>query len=94
MIKYKVDHEKAKNIEFPFTLTNANKYTTCLGIERFLNTMYSERLCNKLKEYLTINKNTALIQKIEQKVEVKIGKDIPPDPEFLPKFIKEKIGFE
>ena len=52
--------------------------------------MFSQRLCNELKEYLTQNNNTTLIQKIE----VKIGKDIPPNPEFLPEFIKEKIGFQ
>ena len=51
-------------------------------------------LCNELKEYLTQNNNTTLIQKIEEKIEVKIGKDIPPNPEFLPEFIKEKIGFQ
>jgi len=56
--------------------------------------MFSQRLCNKLKEYLTQNNNTTLIQKIEEKIEVKIGKDIPPNPEFLPEFIKEKIGFQ
>ena len=52
--------------------------------------MFSQRLCNELKEYLTQNNNTTLIQKIEEKIEVKIGKDIPPNPEFLPEFIKEK----
>ena len=93
-IKYNADHEEAKKIEFPITLTEENKYTICLFIERLFNSMFSERLCNKLKEYLIKNNNTTLIQKIEQKIEVKIGKDIPPYPEFLPKFIKEKIGFE
>lgn len=93
-IKYNADHEEAKKIEFPMTLTEENKYTICLFIERLFNSMFSERLCNKLKEYLIKNNNTTLIQKIEQKIEVKIGKDIPPYPEFLPKFIKEKIGFE
>ncbi len=91
MLKYNANHEEAKNIEFPFTLNNSNKYTTCLGIERFLNTMGSERLCNKLKEYLSINNNTALIEKLDQKIAVKIGKDIPPNPEFLPDFILRKI---
>lgn len=43
--------------------------------------MFSQRLCNELKEYLTQNNNTTLIQKIEEKIEVKIGKDIPPNPE-------------
>ena len=93
-IKYSVDHEEAKKVEFPMTLTEENKYTLCLFIERLFNSMFSERLCEKLKEYYITNNNTLLIEKIEQKVEVKIGKDIPPYPEFLPNFIKEKIGFE
>lgn len=94
IIKYSADHEEAKKVEFPMTLTEENKYTICLFIERFFNSMFSQRLCDKLKEYLTENNNITLIQKIEQKIEVKIGKNIPPNPEFLPKFIKEKIGFE
>lgn len=89
-IKYNANHEEAKKLEFPLTLTEPNKYTICLYIERFFNSMFSQRLCNELKEYLTQNNNTTLIQKIE----VKIGKDIPPNPEFLPEFIKEKIGFQ
>lgn len=93
-IKYNANHEEAKKIEFPVTLNEENKYTICLFIERLFNSMFSQRLCDKLKEYLTQNNNTALIQKIEQKIEVKIGKDIPPHPEWLPEFIKEKIGFE
>lgn len=93
-IKYNANHEEAKKLEFPLNLTEENKYTICLCIERFLNSMFSQRLCDKLKEYLIQNNNTRLIQKIEEKIEVKIAKDIPPNPEFLPKFIKEKIGFE
>jgi len=92
MIKYNADHKKAKNIQFPFTLDNENKYTTCLFIERYFNDMFSERLCNKLKEYLNINNNRALIEKLDQKVVVKIGKDVPPDPEPLPNFIFSKMG--
>ncbi|WP_368559872.1 hypothetical protein [Acinetobacter indicus] len=94
IMKYNANHEKAKELKFPLTLTEENKYTICLFIERSFNSIFSHRLCDKLKEYLTQNNNTTLIQKIEQKIEAKIGKDIPPNPEWLPEFIKEKIGFE
>lgn len=94
IMKYNADHEKAKKIEFPFTLTDSNKYTACLLIERWFNNLFSQRLCEKIKEYLNKNNNTALIDKIDQKLVVKIGKDIPPNPEFLPDFINEKIGFK
>jgi hypothetical protein len=93
-IKYNANHEDAKKIEFPVTLNEENKYTICLFIERFFNSIFSQRLCDKLKAYLITNNNNSLIDRIEQKVEVKIGKDIPPNPEFLPEFIKEKIGFQ
>lgn len=92
-IKYNADHEKAKKIEFPLNLTDSNKYTICLFIERWFNSLFSTKLCEKIKEYLSQNNNQTLCDKIDQKLIVKIGKDIPPNPEFFPDFIKVKIGF-
>lgn len=94
MKHYFSDHEKAKKISFPLILNDENKYTICLFIERFLNSISSHLMCDIAISYFDKFNDASLKKKVIDKIMPKIGKDVPPNPSPLPDFIQNKLRSE